>query len=84
MILNNPRISRYSPNVSASYARISGVNFNENGTLRIDVDFYVAEQDFIDGNQPIDSDQYEVPGLPAVENAINASLLSNTDIDDSN
>ena len=80
--LQNPRLSRYSDNVSATWARVSGVNFNENGTLRIEVDFFVDEQAFIDGKEPLDSEQFnDLPGLPAVNNAVKASLLANTDID---
>lgn len=79
--LTNPRASRYSTSVNAGWYEISGVNFNENGTLRVDIDFYVTEQDFVDQNSPIDSAQYQIDALPAVANSINASLLANTDID---
>lgn len=79
--LTNPRLSRYSDSISAGWYRISGVNMNENGTLRVDIDFYLDEAAFDAGHSPLGSAQYEIPGLPAVENSINASLLANTDID---
>jgi len=78
--LTNPRISRFSNSIVSTYSRISSVNFNEDGTLRVDVDFYNVEQDFLDGNSPLDSAQYTVAALPAVENTIQASLLAETDI----
>ena len=79
--LTNPRALRFSSSVTADWYEPSGTNFNENGTMRVDVDFYIVEQDFIDGKSPVDSDQYEIDALPAVKNSINASLLANTDID---
>lgn len=79
--LNNPRVTRYGTSVTAGYARISGINFNEDGTQRFDVDFYVNQAAFDNGDSPIDSQQYNnIPVTAGTLNTLQAALIANSDV----
>lgn len=80
--LKKPRTSKYSTTISATWYRTSGINMNEDGSHRFDVDFYVDEQAYLDGDQPLDSEQYnEIPLALVTLNTLDDALVANSDVD---